>query len=191
MVDPAVNGVAKKLAGKGIGANALTLSGAMIGLAAAFAISQNSYQVAIIFIVANRVLDGLDGAVARINGPTEFGGFLDSLADYLFYVSVPVAFGIAATNNQMAALLLVAAFTLTAVSFLTFAAIAARQTIDSTHGPKAFIYSTGLMEGSETIAFFIAFCLFPAYFVPLALVFAGLCMVTVGQRIVMAAKTFG
>lgn len=191
MVDPAVNGVAKKLAGKGIGANALTLSGAMIGLAAAFAISQNSYQVAIIFIVANRVLDGLDGAVARINGPTEFGGFLDSLADYLFYVSVPVAFGIAATNNQMAALLLVAAFTLTAVSFLTFAAIAARQTSDSTHGPKAFIYSTGLMEGSETIGFFIAFCLFPAYFVPLALVFAGLCMVTVGQRIVMAAKTFG
>lgn len=190
VVDPAINRVARKLVQNGIGANALTIFGAIIGLGAAFAISQHSYQTAIMLIAANRVIDGLDGAVARINGPTEFGGFLDSMADYLFYVSVPVAFGIAASANQIAALLLVSTFTLTAVSFLAFAAIAARHSSDGAHGQKAFIYSTGLMEGGETIAFFIAFCLVPAYFVPLALVFAGLCLLTVGQRIVMAAKTF-
>lgn len=191
MVDPAVSRIAIKLAKYGIGANTLTMFGALTGLGAALAISQTSYRIAIILIISNRVIDGLDGAVARINGATAFGGFLDSLADYLFYISVPVAFGISAATNQMAALLLVAAFTLTAVSFLAFAAISARQAGDGAHGPKAFIYSTGLMEGGETIAFFIAFCLFPGYFIPLALVFAGLCLLTVGQRIVLAAKTFG
>jgi hypothetical protein len=91
----------------------------------------------------------------------------------------------------MPALILVASFTLTAVSFLAFAAIAARRpTDDGTHGPKAFIYSTGLMEGGETIAFFVLFCLFPAYFPTLANVFAMLCLLTVVQRMVLAAKSF-
>jgi phosphatidylglycerophosphate synthase len=190
LVDPALNRVAASLASADIRANALTLFGAAIGLAAAVAISQSSFGLALALVIANRVIDGLDGAVARINGPTEFGGYLDSLADYLFYVSVPVAFGLVSPDNQMAALLLVASFTLTAVSFLAFAAIAARKGADeSAHGAKAFIYSTGLMEGGETIAFFILFCVLPVHFPTLALVFSALCIVTVGQRISMAVKT--
>jgi phosphatidylglycerophosphate synthase len=191
VVDPALNRIANALAKAGIGANALTIFGAAIGLTAAIAISQNSFTLALILIVTNRLIDGLDGAVARVNGATEFGGYLDSLADFLFYVSVPVAFGFAAPANQLSALLLVASFTLTAVSFLAFAAIAARRGADSAHGPKAFVYSTGLMEGGETIAFFTAFCLLPAHFGTLALIFAGLCLLTVIQRIAIAAKSFG
>lgn len=193
VVDPALNRVATGLAKSGIDANALTIFGAAVALASGVAISQSHFGLALSLIAANRVIDGLDGAVARVNGPTEFGGYLDSLADFIFYVSVPVAFGLASSTNQMSALLLVASFTLTAVSFLAFAAIAARKGTGekNAYGPKAFIYSAGLMEGSETIAFFILFCLLPAYFPTLALIFAGLCMLTVAQRIMMAAKTFG
>lgn len=191
LVDPALDRMAAGLAKLGIGANALTIFGGAVGLAAAVAIGQNSFGLALALIAANRIVDGLDGAVARINGPTEFGGYLDSLADFLFYVSVPVGFAFASAGNQLAALLLVASFTLTAVSFLAFAAIAARNGKKGAHGPKAFIYSTGLMEGGETIAFFVAFCLLPAHFQTLSLVFAGLCLLTVFQRVMMAAKTFG
>ena len=128
--------------------------------------------------------------MARINGPTEFGGYLDTICDYVFYLSIPVAFGLMNAANQIPALLLIASFTLTAVSFLAFAAIAARQTFDDgAHGPKAFIYSTGLMEGAETIAFFVLFCLFPGFFPTLAIVFAALCLLTVLQRILRAAKS--
>jgi phosphatidylglycerophosphate synthase len=190
-VDPVVSRAAVILAKSGIGANALTLFGAATGLAAGLAITQNSFVLALALIIANRIIDGLDGAVARINGPTEFGGYLDSLADFLFYVSVPVAFGLAHSANQIAALILVACFTLTAVSFLALAAIAARRGSESAYEPKAFIYSTGIMEGGETIAFFITFCLLPIYFPTLALVFSGLCVLTVGQRIILAAKMFG
>jgi phosphatidylglycerophosphate synthase len=191
LVDPALFRMARILADARFSANALTLTGAAIGLGAAFFITQGNYTAALACIVLNRIFDGLDGAIARINGPTDFGGYLDSLCDFLFYVSVPVAFGILSVENQMPALLLVASFTLTAASFLGFAAIAARRNEDDgAHGPKAFIYSTGLMEGGETIAFFLLFCLFPTFFPALAMIFAVLCLMTVAQRIALAAKSF-
>ena len=191
IVDPALHSLAGDVAKAGVSANALTILGAIFGVGAGVCITQGGFSAALVFIILNRFLDGLDGAVARINGPTEMGGYLDTLADFLFYVLVPVAFAIWAPGNQLPALLLVASFTLTAVSFLGFAAIAARRGEEmGAHGPKAFIYSTGLMEGGETIAFFILFCLFPAFFPTLALVFAGLCVVTVLQRVFVAAKTF-
>jgi phosphatidylglycerophosphate synthase len=191
LIDPPLNRGATWLAKSGISANALTLVGAAVGVAAAFAISQQQLAAGLALILLNRILDGVDGAVARIDGPTEFGGYLDTLADFLFYVSVPVAFGLATPGNLLPALLLVASFTLTAVSFLGFAAIAARSgQTDGSHGPKAFVYSTGLMEGGETIAFFILFCLFPTYFPELALLFASLCIVTVIQRVTLAANNF-
>jgi phosphatidylglycerophosphate synthase len=191
LIDRPLNHSALWLAKSGLSANALTIAGAGIGLAAAVAISQQQFAAGLVLILANRILDGFDGAVARINGPTEFGGFLDTLADFLFYVSIPVSFGIATPENLLPALLLIASFTITAVSFLGFAAIAARSgNKDGAHGPKAFIYSTGIMEGGETIAFFMLFCLFPDYFPELALLFTALCVLTVIQRIVLAAKTF-
>ncbi len=191
LVDPALFRVARVLAAARFSANALTITGATIGLGAAFFITQADYTAALACIVLNRLFDGLDGAIARINGPTDFGGYLDSLCDFLFYVSVPVAFGMLSADNQMPALALVANFTLTAVSFLGYAAIAARRNDDDgAHGPKAFIYSTGLMEGGETIAFFVLFCLFPAFFPTLALIFAALCILTVAQRVAFAARSF-
>ncbi len=93
LIDPPLNATARWVAGSGVSANALTIFGAMVGLAAAIAIGQQHFSVALVLILLNRILDGVDGAVARINGPTEFGGYLDTLADFLFYVSVPVAFG--------------------------------------------------------------------------------------------------
>jgi phosphatidylglycerophosphate synthase len=190
-VDPALNRIAAGVVDARISANMLTISGAGLALAAAFFITQSNFAAALGLILLNRIVDGLDGAVARIKGPTEFGGYLDTICDYIFYLSIPVAFGLMDQFNQIPALLLVASFTLTAVSFLAFAAIAARQVSDDgAHGPKAFIYSTGLMEGAETIAFFVLFCLFPGFFPTLAIVFAALCLLTVLQRFILAAKSF-
>ena len=191
LVDPALIRVAAWFASARIPANAITISGAVLGVGAAFFITQSNFAAALALIVVNRVFDGLDGAIARANGATDFGGYLDTICDYVFYLAIPVAFALTAPANQIPALLLVSSFTLTAVSFLAFAAIAARQrSDDGTHGPKAFFYSTGLMEGGETIAFFVLFCLFPAFFPTLALIFAALCLLTVVQRVVLAMRVF-
>ena len=51
---------------------------------------------------------------------------------------------------------------LTAVSFLSFAALAAKRGLTTeAQGKKSFYYAAGLAEGGETIAVFIAFCLWP------------------------------
>ncbi|MBK8375025.1 CDP-alcohol phosphatidyltransferase family protein [Sphingorhabdus sp.] len=186
LIDPALNRAATAIARSRVSANAITLAGAALVAPLFYALLLQQWQVALGLIVANRLLDGLDGAVARIRGPSLWGGYLDSLCDYLFYVAVPVGFAFAAPANELSALLLLASFTLTAVSFLALAAILAGR--DLGHGDKAFSYSTGLMEGGETIGFFLAFCLFPALFPQLALVFAALCLLTVAQRLWMARK---
>ena len=135
--------------------------------------------------------DGLDGAVARVRGPSDLGGYFDIVADFAFYVSVPLAFGVLNPANTLPALVLVASFVLTGVSFLAFAVIAAERGVETqAHGKKSFFYSTGLAEGTETIAVFIAMCLFPAWFGVIAWGYACLCVLTVFQRSALAAMTF-
>ena len=191
VIDPALVALAKALSNTGISANALTLLGIPIAMAAAYAIYQHAFFAALLLIAANRLLDGLDGMVARINGPTPLGGYLDILADFAFYVAIPIAFGLSDTANLAAALLLVGAFTLTGVSFLAYASVAANAGInESEHGPKGFLYTTGLMEGGETIIFFVIMCVVPDWFIPLAYIFAVLCLVTVVQRSWLAWRTF-
>ncbi|HMP54975.1 MAG TPA: CDP-alcohol phosphatidyltransferase family protein, partial [Novosphingobium sp.] len=113
LIDPPLDALGRRLASAGIGANAVTLAGLVPGLGAGAAIAQGHYLASLALILVNRLLDGLDGAVARRHGITDFGGFLDSLADYVFYVAVPVGFGLANPAHLLPALLLVASFTLT------------------------------------------------------------------------------
>lgn len=191
LIDPPLNRLGSALARRGVTANAITFLGLALGLAGAAAISGGYFGAGLGLILANRLLDGLDGAVARANGPTALGGYFDIVADFAFYVSVPLGFGLVDPANTQAALVLVASFVLTGVSFLAYAVIAAeRGARTDAHGRKSFFYSTGLAEGSETIAAFIAFALFPAWFVPLAYAYAALCVLTVFQRSALAIVQF-
>ena len=191
LIDPPLNRAGRALAGLGVTANALTFTGLTLGLGGAAAIALGHIGWGLALIIANRLLDGLDGAVARVRGPSDLGGYFDIVADFAFYVSVPLAFGIFAPDNTLPALVLVASFVLTGVSFLAFAVIAGKRgATTEAHGKKSFFYSTGLAEGTETIAVFIAMCLFPAWFAPLAFGYAALCALTVFQRSAMAVAAF-
>jgi phosphatidylglycerophosphate synthase len=185
-IDPALNRIGGRCAKIGISANTVTAFGAIVGVAAAVFVAQGFYLAALALIAANRTLDGLDGAIARQSQPTAWGGYLDSIADYVFYIAVPLGFAWGSPDNVWPALLLVSSFTLTAVSFLALAAILAGQ--DMGHTYKAFTYTSGLMEGGETIAAFILMCLLPSHFPMLAIIFAGLCFATVGQRLWLAHR---
>jgi phosphatidylglycerophosphate synthase len=192
LIDPPLNALARRIAPSGVSASAITLLGLAIGLGGAAAVATGNYALALALIAANRLADGLDGAVARIRGPSDLGGYLDITADFAFYVAVPVGFGLAASQNLLPALVLVASFVLTGVSFLAFAVIAAeRKQRTQAHGAKSFFYSTGLAEGGETILVFVAMCLFPGWFPALAYAFAALCLVTVFQRSIAASVMFG
>lgn len=191
LIDPPLNAVGRTLAGIGVTANALTFTGLALGLGGAAAIALGHIGWGLALIIANRLLDGLDGAVARARGPSDLGGYFDIVADFAFYVSIPLGFGILAPANLLPALVLTASFVLTGVSFLAFAVIAAKRGAETdAHGKKSFFYSTGLAEGAETIAVFIAMCVAPAWFGPIAYAYAGLCVLTVVQRSAIAASAF-
>jgi phosphatidylglycerophosphate synthase len=191
LIDPPLNAVGQFLASLGVTANGLTFTGLALGLSGAAAIAFGHIGWGLGLIIANRMCDGLDGAVARVRGPSDLGGYFDIVADFAFYVSIPLGFGILSPANTLPALALVASFVLTGVSFLAFAVIAAKRG-DQTeaHGTKSFFYSTGLAEGTETIAVFIAMCLFPAWFAWMAYGYAALCVLTVFQRSLMARLAF-
>lgn len=192
LIDPPLNRMARALARWGVSANMLTFFGLALGLCGAAAIAFGEVWAGLALIIANRLADGLDGAVARATQPSDLGGYFDIVADFAFYVSVPVGFGVMAADNALPALVLTASFVLTGVSFLAFAVIAAQRGEESdTHGKKSFFYSTGLAEGTETIAAFIAMCLFPAWFGVIAYTYAALCTLTVLQRSALAVKQFG
>lgn len=191
LIDPPLNAIGARLARLGVSANMITFAGLILGLAGAGAIAMGHLGAGLTLIIANRLLDGLDGAVARASAPTALGGYFDIVADFAFYVSVPMGFGIMASANTLPALVLVASFVLTGVSFLAFAVVAAEHgKASEAHGKKSFFYSTGLAEGGETIAVFVAMCLFPGYFAIIAYGYAGLCVLTVIQRSALAILTF-
>lgn len=191
LIDPPLNAAGRWLAVRGISANLITLAGLVPALVAAIALAHGAYGVALVAIAVNRLADGLDGAVARAQGMTDLGGYLDILADFAFYVAVPIGFGLATPANAVPAMLLVASFTLTGISFLAFATIAAKRGEETrAHGAKSFFYSTGLAEGTETIGVFIAMCLWPQNFAAIALGYVVLCVLTVLQRSMIAARNF-
>ncbi len=193
IIDPPLNMVGRFLAGAGVSADLVTACGFAVGLAALPLIAAQLYGWGLAAILANRVFDGIDGAVARHSQVTDFGGYLDIVCDFIFYAAVPVGFALAVPDvNALAAIVLVFSFVGTGSSFLGFAIVAAKRGIGTrVRGPKSFFYLGGLTEGSETIAFFVAICLWPGAFVPLALVFSGFAWITVISRIAMAWSTFG
>lgn len=192
LIDPPLDRLARLMVAAGISANAVTLIGVLPGLAAAIAITQEAYWIAVVLILLNRLADGLDGAVARRLGPTDFGGYLDIVFDFVFYAVIPLAFAFAnPQENALAATVLICSFVGTGSSFLAYAILAEKRKITTDiRGRKSFYYLGGLTEGTETIAVFLAFCIFPQHFTILALIFASLCWMTTLTRILAARLAF-
>ena len=141
---------------------------------------------ALIAIALNRILDGLDGALARYaNQSSSAGGFLDITLDFLFYAAIPLGFILAnPAQNAIAGAILLATFIGTGSSFLAFAIAAEKFKLDKPQFKyKSFYYLNGLTEGTETIALFVAFCIWPQHFAIMASLFAAACAITIFTRI--------
>ena len=187
-----VTAAAATLARAGVGANSITLLGFALGLGAAACIALGLYGSGAVLILLSRSCDALDGAVARQTRASDAGGFLDIALDFLFYASIPLAFALAEPGtNTLPAAVLLTAFMGTSSSFLAFAALAAKRGMDNTDYPDKSIYFLGgLTEATETLAVFVAMCLWPQHFAVLAYGFAALCAITTATRIVWGWRAF-
>ena len=185
LLRPGLQWLAGALVRAGIGADAVTLCGFALGVAAAVALSLSAPLAGLALLLASRLMDGLDGAVARLTQPTDRGAFLDITLDFLFYASIPLAFAVAdPAANALPAAVLLAAFIGTGSSFLAFAALAEKRGLQSEDFPqKGIYYLGGLTEATETLLCFVLMCLWPQHFGALAYGFAVLCALTIVTRV--------
>ncbi|EKF61018.1 MAG: CDP-alcohol phosphatidyltransferase family protein [Agrobacterium albertimagni] len=176
----ALQPIAEFLGRRGVRADQISVVGFIAGLGAFVALCFGYWLAALLLILANRGFDGLDGAVARIQGPTDRGAYLDIAFDMVFYALIPLGFAIASPEvNALPAAILIVSFVGTGSSFLAFSAVAAKLGRKAPEFPtKGIYYAGGLAEGFETIAVFVAMCLFPESFALIAYGFAALCALT-------------
>lgn len=100
--------LARGLAKTGVSPNVLTIAGLLLVTtgALAYLVHQDSLILAL-WLAAAFAFDGLDGAVARLNGrATRFGGYLDAVTDR--YQEIAVLAAIAWVHNLWPAAFLVA-----------------------------------------------------------------------------------
>ena len=192
LIDPPLTRAGLWLANLGVSATAVTLAGLAAGLLMAAMLAAGFAALALVPLAFSRLADGLDGAVARATGATDFGGYLDIICDFVFYGAVPLAFVLRDPSaNGLAGAVLLASFYVNGASFLGYAILAEKRGLETRdQGEKSLYFSAGLLEGTETILFFALLCLVPAAFAPLAFVFAALCFATALSRVLLARRQF-
>jgi len=181
--------VGERLDRAGLSANQITGVGLALGAGACLAIAYERWWLGLVLWIANRVADGLDGALARRRGATDWGGFFDVIADFAVYGGVLVAIGIALPETRLACLVVFLMYYLSGSAFLAFSSLAAKR--QATGDGRSLHFPAGIAEGSETIAAYIIILSFPSHAEPLLWIWAALVGITLGQRLVITARLLG
>ncbi len=181
--------LAAKLFPQKVSANSITIVGFLIGVLSFIVIIKGQFTLALIFLAINRILDGLDGAVARRHGTTDLGGYLDITADFLLWALLPLGFAIHSADTAFAAAVLLSSFAMSMTVFLAFAVMAEKRGAStSAQGKKSLFYLAGIAEGAETIGFFAFVLVFPHYFIPAALIFSAVVYISVLGRLMVSIQ---
>ena len=175
----------------GFQANQVTITGFFLGLATLPALALEYHTLAFVLLLGNRLLDGLDGALARITQPTDLGAYLDIVLDFIVYSAVVFGFCLSQPESALSGAFLIFSFVGSGTAFLAYAILAQKRGMQtSDQGKKSIYYLSGLAEGFETIAVLGVMCLVPAYFSTLAVGFGILCWLSTAGRIAQAVKSF-
>ncbi|MGL4722619.1 MAG: CDP-alcohol phosphatidyltransferase family protein [Desulfovibrionaceae bacterium] len=164
----------------------ITLIGFLLGMLAPLFIYMHFYTVAFFFIIINRICDALDGNLAQYRKTQSFAGaFLDIVLDFIFYASIPFAFGFTGTKiYAYFSLLCLFSIFLSAVAFLAFSILATKSSLTNPeYAKKSFYYMSGMIEGTETILYLLFITLFPSLFLFATGLFSLACLYTGIQRI--------
>ncbi|MGY9082919.1 MAG: CDP-alcohol phosphatidyltransferase family protein [Acidimicrobiales bacterium] len=170
----------------GIAPNTVTAVGFTIGVTACVAIANGQWWLGLALWLTNRLADGIDGPLARRQGATDLGGLLDILADFAIYGGVLVAIGIALPETRVACLVVLLTYYLSGSLFLVFSSLATKRQLEG--DGRSLQFPTGIAEGTETIASYVAILVFPAAAEVLLWIWAVLVAITVLQRLVIISR---
>ncbi len=183
-----------KILVKFFSANHLTIFGFFIGLLMSICIFFELYFYALLFLIINRICDGLDGVIARMTLPSPLGAYLDITADFIIYSIFVLAFGLQDQSNLTVSMFLLFSYICTGTTFLAQAALQPQIDQYSEENdqeiPKGFIYASGLIEGTETIVFMFITLIIPNAFKFFGFIFGILCLFTAIARVYIFYKKY-
>ncbi|MFZ4515955.1 MAG: CDP-alcohol phosphatidyltransferase family protein [Acidimicrobiia bacterium] len=167
-VRPVANHVLRPLAARllHVPPLAITAIAALFGIAAAITVALGLHWVALGCWIANRALDGLDGAVARGAGTaSDLGGYLDMLLDTAVYAAIPIgiAVHVSTTTTWVTCAVLLATYYVNTISWTYLAALLEKRGAGArTTGEHTSItMPSGLVEGTETVVVYVVLLAFP------------------------------
>ena len=176
--------------------NQMTILGFILGFFMCILIFFQFYFAALALLIFNRFCDGLDGTMARLTTPTPLGGYLDIVSDFTIYSGFILAFGFSNSSYIYLSMVLLFLYIGTGTTFLAKAAIQTQldrisETNDTIEElPKSFHYTSGLVEGTETIIFMVLCLLLPNFFVLISIIFGILCLITFISRVIVCYVEF-
>ena len=184
---PLLSTVAKKFARLNVTPMTLTVTGWLFGVTSCILLGYRLWLAALGFWLMNRLLDGLDGALARCLVVSDLGGFVDIVADFSIYGGFLVALAFAVPGARVALVVLFFAYYVSGTALLALSSIEERRRharLDN----RTIRFRGGLAEGTETVLVYCAICLFPSFSVSIVWVFAVAVFITAAQRIVMGVQ---
>lgn len=187
LVAPALDRAGARLSDAGLSPLALTIAGWLAGVAACVAVASQHWLLGLVLWLANRLLDGLDGPVARRRGATDLGGYLDVVADFSVYGGFVVAVAIAVPEARLACAALLSAYYISGAAFLALSSFMERRAKTEGDG-RSLRFVGGLAEGTETVAVYVLFCLFPTHAAAIAWAFTAAVAITAAQRVVLGVR---
>jgi len=188
LLAPTLDRAGAAVSDAGVPPLALTTAGWLAGVAACVAVGSHHWLIALFLWVANRVLDGLDGPVARRRGATDLGGFLDIVADFSIYAGFVVAVAVAEPHARLACVALLTAYYISGTAFLALSSLIERRGGPGGDG-RSLRFIGGLAEGTETVAVYVVFCLLPTQAAVIAWAFTTAVAITAAQRVVLGVRT--
>ncbi len=172
----------------------LTGAGLALGLASAFAAADSRWLLAGVLFVANRLVDGLDGDVARERSEvTDDGGYADIVADTIVYAAIPLGAAAGSDIDHIWPItgVLLASFYVNITTWTYLAALIEKRgrLTNNSAGPHSdpatsAVMPAGLVEGAETIVFFLFMLAFPRWLDWTMGVMAAAVVLGAGQRFV-------
>lgn len=177
----------------GIDPTTITTIALIFGVLAAFTAAIGWYPVAFGLWVINRILDGLDGTIARLNDKqSDMGGYVDILFDYVVYALIPlgIVYSQPTEFGWLALSILFVVYYVNTASWMYLSSILEKRMAGAKlRGEKTSVTMPGgLVGGTETIIVYTLFLLFPMLHPYFFLVFAGMIFITIVQRFVWAGN---
>ena len=168
----------KELAKNGISANMISIFGFVVGMMAINFLAMNMYFEALVCIIVNRCCDIMDGAVARNEGVSKFGTFLDTCLDFVFYGGVIFGFALADPyENAVAASFWLFGFAASVIALLAYGVVSNMTNLKKDIALDGVpFYLGGVAQGVETLVAIVLLCLMPFAFLPVAIALGCWCL---------------